>query len=363
MTSAVLISGTECPKFRVHERFSLGLTQRRTVRFLSFAVVPSLRLLALGEWMAEKKEKTVSYRRALWVDGVQGIDLEWCIREAHAKLKTVENLTIGYSGTLTKSAKQKNVRPDGKSGLLLHLVTETPGESASVVPKVTARSTDLDLKTEDPPPDGEWLDADSFVFVKGDHLCFCATGMRDGSISWYLHELFKKAKIRQDSDRFDLAKAADVTKLRLLHSQGVKEIEIKAMVTNAVAHYEKRKATTYGALGAAGKFLKSIWQAPNDYTDDSLKAILSLKVDRRFSGIKLGEKRIEQLAADIVKNTEKGDDFSIITKTGHRISQNEIFIRSKVKIDSEGKTVQRDKAWNELVTFFNELASSGAIDD
>ena len=103
--------------------------------------------------MAEKKEKTVSYRRALWVDGVRGIDLEWCIREAHAKLKTVDNLTIGYGGTLTKSAKQKNVRPDGKSGLLLHLVTETPGESASVVPKVTTRSTDFDLKTEEPPPE------------------------------------------------------------------------------------------------------------------------------------------------------------------------------------------------------------------
>lgn len=128
--------------------------------------------------------------------------------------------------------------------------------------------------------------------------------------------------------------------------------------------HEKRKATTYGALGAAGKFLKSIWQAPNDYTDDSLKAILSLKVDRRYyGGIRLGEKRIEQLAADIVKNTEKGDDFSIITKTGHRISQNEIFIRSKVQIDSEGKTVHRDKAWNELVAFFSVLAKSGAVDE
>jgi hypothetical protein len=313
--------------------------------------------------MADKKEKTVSYRRAVWVDGVSGIDLEWCIREAHANLKTVDERTIGYSGTLTRSAKQKNVRPDGKSGLLLHLVTDTPGESASVVPKVSARSTDLELKTEAPPPDGEWLDGDAFIFVKENHLCFCATGMRDGAISWFLHELFKKAKIRQDSDRFDLAKAADITKLRLLHSQGVKEIEIKALVTRATAHYEKRKATTYGALGIAGQFLKTIWEKPNDYTDDSLKLVLCLAVDKRFKGVKLGEKRIEQVAADIVKNSEKGDDFSIITKSGQRITQSEIFIRSKVLIDSEGKTVQRDKAWNELVDFFNLLAKGGAVDE
>lgn len=312
--------------------------------------------------MADKREKTVSYRRAVWLDTVSGIDLEWCIREAHAQLKTVDERTIGYGGTLTRSAKQKNVRSDGKGGLLLHLVTDTPGESASVVPKVSQRSTDLELKTEAPPADGEWLDGDAFVFVKGDHLCFCATGMRDGTISWFLHELFKKAKIRKDSDRFDLAKAADITKLRLLHSQGVKEIEIKALVSRATSHYEKRKATTYGALGAAGKFLKTIWQAPNDYTDDSLKLVLCLKVDKRFAGVRLGEKRVEQIAADVVKNVQKGDDFSILTKTGQRITQSEIFIRSKVLINSEGKTVQRDKAWDELVTFFGVLASSGAVD-
>lgn len=313
--------------------------------------------------MAERREKTVSYRRAVWVEDVKGIDLEWCIRDAHAKLKTVDERTIGYSGTLTMSAKQKNARADGKGGLLLHLVTESPGEAASVVPKVPARTTDLDLKTEEPPADGEWLDGDAFVFVKGNHLCFCSTGIRDGAINWYLHELFKKAQIRRDSSRFDLLKAADITKLRLLHSQGVKEIEIKAMVTRAVANYEKRKATTYGAAGAAGKFLRTIWQALNDYTNGSLKLILSLKVDKRFGGVKLGEKRIEKLADDIVKSAEKGDDFSIITKTGQRITHNEIFIRSKVLIQSEGKTVDRDKAWNELVAFFNALASSGAVED
>lgn len=186
--------------------------------------------------------------------------------------------------------------------------------------------------------------------------------MRDGSIHWFLRELFKKAHLRKDSERFELAKAADITKLRLLHSQGVKEIEIKALVSQATALYEKRKATTYGSLGAAGKFLKSILKAPNDYTSDSLKMVLSLKVDKRFNGVKLGEKRIEELASDIVKNAEKGDDFSIVTKTGQRITQSEIFIRSKVMIDGEGKTVQRDKAWNELVEFYKVLTRSGSVE-
>ncbi|MBN8958343.1 MAG: hypothetical protein J0H17_17535 [Rhizobiales bacterium] len=345
-------------------RLRASLTSERAHLFCPPPVVASF-VLRSGEdlGMAEKKEKTVSYRRAVWVDDVSGIDLEWCIREAHLKLKTVEERTIGYGGTLTRSARQRNVGSDDKSGLVLHLVADTPGESASVVPKVPERSSGLDLKTEAPPPDGEWLDGDAFVFVKGDHVCFCATGMRDGSIHWFLRELFKKAHLRKDSERFELAKAADITKLRLLHSQGVKEIEIKALVSQATALYEKRKATTYGTLGAAGKFLKSIWKAPNDYTNDSLNMVLSLKVDkRRRNGIKLGEKRIEALAVDIVKNAEKGDDFSILTKTGQRITQSEIFIRSKVLIDGEGKTVKRDKAWNELVEFYKVLTRSGSVE-
>src|ERR1043166_3575389 len=180
--------------------------------------------------MVEKREKTLSYRRALWVSDVSGIDLEWCIRESHLKLKTIDDRTIGYGGTLTISAKQKNV-PSG--GLLLHLVVETPGEAASVVPKVSSKSVELDLKTESPPPYGEWLDGDAFLFVQGDHVCLCATGFRDGSISWFLHRFFEKAKIRKDATRFELIKAADVSKLKLLHSQGVKELEIRAMMYDA----------------------------------------------------------------------------------------------------------------------------------
>ena len=58
---------------------------------------------------------------------------------------------------------------------------------------------------------------------------------------------------------------------------------------------------------------------------------------------------------------EKYSDHQFVTKTDQRISPKEIFVRSKVRIDSTGKTVDRDKAWRECVQFFRMLKDTGVI--
>lgn len=238
-------------------------------------------------------------------------------------------------------------------GLLLHVASETPGESTSVIPKVKPGISELDLKTEKPPADGEWLDGDAFLYVVGDHVCLCSTGLREGAIAYFIRELFKQAKIRKDAIRFELLKAADISKIRLIHSQGVKELQIKAALYLATAEYESRKAHASGSLGLIGKHLMRILNKPLDVTPDGLRVVLALRADKRFGekAVALGYKRIEAIATDVVKNKSNDEDYTIITKTGQKISPKEIFIRSKVLIDAKGKTVDRDKAWRELTNF------------
>ncbi len=116
-------------------------------------------------------------------------------------------------------------------------------------------------------------------------------------------------------------------------------------------------------MGAAAKQFKVFHKKPNDYTRDGLQVVLTLKSDRRFSkDFKIGEKLIEDVAADIVRNAEDDDDFAIITKTGQKIGPKEIFLRQKVLIDGEGKTVDRDKAWRELASFYRSLQESGLLE-
>lgn len=76
----------------------------------------------------------------------------------------------------------------------------------------------------------------------------------------------------------------------------------------------------------------------------------------------VGEKRIEAMATDVVKSVEDDDDYVIITNTGQKISPKEIFMRSKVLIDSAGKTVDRDKVWKELSQFYKALNDSGVLE-
>ena len=91
--------------------------------------------------------------------------------------------------------------------------------------------------------------------------------------------------------------------------------------------------------------------------------MLTLRVDRRFGkSFPIGEKTIETLAADVVKSTEENEDYVIVTGTGQKISPTEIFMRSTVLIDSDGKTVNRDKAWRELSQFFDQLVNSGVLE-
>lgn len=310
--------------------------------------------------MVDQKEKTLSYRRAEWLVEDGGLTLEKCLRDAHNNLKTIPERTIKAGGQELKSAKHADATG---GGLFVHVTVETPGEDASVVPKVSPTSQELDLQTQAPPPGGEWLDGDAFLLVKGDHVCMCATGVRDGSIGFFLREFFKKAGLRKDSTRFELMKVADISKLRLLRDQGVDELEMRASMYKATLDYENRKNETFGGLGAAGRFFKSLLNKSNDYTPDSLRVMVSLKVDRRFSKtIALGEKRLEDLAANVLKNEKVDDDFAIITKTGQRIGPKEIFVRTHVMIDGDGKTVNRDKAWLELRRFFKMLKDTGAVE-
>jgi hypothetical protein len=302
--------------------------------------------------MANQREKTVSYRRAEWFQDAAGLTLEKCIRDANKTLTTIEQRTINRGGQHTCIAKAQDTRP----GLFVHITADTPGEFASVVPKVKANASEMDLKVAKPPPDGEWLDGDAFLYVNDDHVCLCSTSLREGAVTYFLKEFFKKASLRRDSIGFELMKAADISKIRLIRSQGVRELEIRGTLYKATAEYEKRKTQVTGTLGLIGKHLKAaILKKPHDVTPDGVRVSLTLKADRRFGkSIGVGYKNIEALAADVINNTEADDDYVIITKTGQRISQKEIFMRSKVPIES--------KAWRECSHFFNVLKEAGVVE-
>ena len=161
-------------------------------------------------------ERTLSYRRAEWFDcEASSISLEICLRDACLKLKSTEDRSIELNGgKLVTGIAVKDKKP----GYLLHLTTELPGESASIVPSISKSVAEVDVTTVAPPVNHEFVDGDAFLYVKGNDVCLCATGLRDGGIEYFLHALFKRAKIRKDSANFFLIKAADMKKVAMINS-------------------------------------------------------------------------------------------------------------------------------------------------
>ncbi len=312
--------------------------------------------------MAGAKDRTISYRRATWFNtDPTSISLEWCIRQATTKLKDVSQRTIARdNGQEISMAKLK--APKG-GGFFVHITVDTPGEAASIVPTVKKTVEEIDVATAKAPPESEFMDGDAFLYVRDDHVCMCSTGMRDGSIVYFFAELFKRAKFRGDADKFDLMKVADVNKTKLIKAQGVKEIELRAVMSEETAHYNKRKGQAASIAGAAARHARLLFGNINDVTNDALRVGLTIKVDHRFrKHLSLGEKRLEQLALSLVKDQEAGDDFVIVTEGGQKISPQEIYMKTTVPIESIGKSVKYEKAWKELGDFFATLVEGGAIE-
>ncbi len=312
--------------------------------------------------MVETREKILTYRRAEWLDDrPKGTTLESCLRSAHIALKTVEDRTvIRDSGQCIRSAK-KHAPRDG--GIFVHLIADTPGERASVIPKMKTGVEEVEVGTAGPPDDSEFMDGDAFLYVRDDHVCMCGTGIRDGAIRLFLYEFFTKAKLGKHSRKFDLLKTPKLDKLRMLNAQGVKEIELRASLYQATAQYERRKSNTSGVLRKIATHIRSVVGGEKEDFDDSLRVGVVIKTDERSrKHLKLGEKRIEDMATDVVKNFEMDDDFTITTNTGQKIRANEIFINEVALIDAFGKSVKCQKAWDALLDFYGSLKKTGALE-
>lgn len=117
--------------------------------------------------------------------------------------------------------------------------------------------------------------------------------------------------------------------------------------------YHKRKDKAVGVLDILSRHFKAVFGASHDVTDDALRVMVTLKVDKRHrAGISLGYERLEELAVNVIEHQEKDDEYVIVTKDGERIKPFEIVLHSIVEIDGIGKSVDRDQAWEALLNYY-----------
>jgi hypothetical protein len=142
----------------------------------------------------------------------------------------------------------------------------------------------------------------------------------------------------------------------------VRQITIKGTLYKASLDHQKRKSRAMGILGVLSRQVRAFVGAHHVASDDALRVELTLTVDKRHKGgITLGYSRLQAIASDLVTDDENDDDYLIITNEGQEIKPSEIVLRSKRDIDSMGKSVQRDSAWEGLSEYYDELSANGSL--
>jgi hypothetical protein len=310
--------------------------------------------------MVEKRTKTISYHRAEYtIDNPQTITLGSCIKQATDSLKTASQRTISRSGgQFIRLAMHK---ADNDHGHYLHLTADTPGEAASIVPKIDLQTTTFQVGTTLPPVGSEFMDGDAFVYVKGNHICICATTLKVGAVAQFLYRFFEIAKIRKDADQFHFVNAPDAARMARIASTGVKSIELKTSLYSATMDYNKRKGQVFSVFLLVSKFFKAMLGSEHDVTPDALRVMITLSSDKRAHGLIIGQKRLNIVATNVLETEQDDDEFTIALNNGEKIKPGEMFLKTKVDIAVKGKSVDRDEAWEKLAEYYKSLVKNGAF--
>ncbi len=311
--------------------------------------------------MAEVK-RTLTYRRAVWSRREANQNLESHVRLIHQRLQSTQDRTFSYAeGEISGLTwvERQNV-------ILVHVAQYVPRESTSLVPLPS--TTDRSSNTIELPPPGNtnFLRGDIMFLVAGDHIVFCPSGAREAVVGAYLEAASEKLGLSWASN-CTLESVADISKLRLIRTEGVKRIRLDASLYEATLAYEDAQETTtvrQSVIGHLGEAIRDYFSTDPRLSEigegENITVRVEISYDRRKKGGAVGERRMETMARKLINDDEEG--FQIITREDKVIQPNELKIRQVLPLIVFGNTVDREAAWVALTEFYRELRTSGALE-
>lgn len=313
--------------------------------------------------MAENnRKKTLSYRRTVYFGETdKKPSLEKSLIRAHERKTTIEQrrAEIPNEGIIEcRNFKQAD------RGVLIHLAAYTPGEKASTVKRLEGVDSG-DVDTTNAPRGSEFMDGDMMIYVVGNHVVLCTSGLHEKNASRYMISIIVAAKLKEYKAQFHLLKVGDVNKLKMIEAQGVKSVHLGASLYDATIDYEERKSISSRLRGGIMDQVKALIEKdiPDVEIDklENLSASIVLSYDARSKKKVLGKETLESLSQKILAGDGE-DGFTIETVGGEKITHDEVTVRKSVNLTKHGKSVFRDEAWRELQQYFAELEKVGILE-
>ena len=202
------------------------------------------------------------------------------------------------------------------------------------------------------------------VLVANDHVLLCSTNLHEKKAQRYMSRLIEKANPDGEALNFALSRVADINKLKLIQTQGVKSVSIDATIFDASIDHLERKTTKKKITGSLMDQVKAALfkdEQPDDLAAaENLSAHIVLTYDGRIKNKIFDKERIETMAKQLLDDNEDG--FTIMTCKGEKIKGDQIALKKSVTLPKHGKSVYCKDAWNALEEYYFELRENGVLE-
>lgn len=307
------------------------------------------------------KLKVLSYRRAeFFTPQPAGLTLQDYLLQAHNRFPNIEHRRITLPGR--PDLEGRNWKSNGNA-FFLHIAAYTPGEEATVVPKLQGVPSG-DIATTPPPDRCEFMDGDITALVHKNHIILCSSNLHEKNAETYMVNIVLNAQINDTAGKFTLSKVAQTSKIDLIRRQGVKSVSLDANLYNATLQHVDRRTVSKRIGANLGEILSSVFGKDQESLDLDFAENLSVKViltfDQRKKSAALTGERLEAVAEGMLDEVDEG--FSITTKGGEKIRPDDVVLKKQIRLPRFGKTVYCASAWEAMENYLLELQDGGLLE-
>lgn len=305
----------------------------------------------------DKKSKTLSYRRSVFLSPGGTETLQHLITSARKKLGG------GYRIPAVDehpAIEERHYKTETNVGIFLHIAAFTPGEEASIVP----HDNNGDLATTPPPDNSDFMDGDIMALVAGNDVVLCSNSLHEKQLERYIAKLLDLSGLNGPQQIFELSKAANVDRIKMIQKAGVKEIWLDSTFYEASFIHDETETIRKKLTGKLMDEFKALFYEEGEEISvdeaENLTVKLVLSYDKRRKGADFIRKKLEMMADKAYSEDDEG--IKIVTYSGDTISASDITLKKAVKINSHAKSVFYDDAWKELDQYYIDLKNGGFLE-
>ena len=311
--------------------------------------------------MEQKIKKTVHFRRAVEMTGTGATlqeSLEQCKSGYPKSGYPKYNFRSGIDAIIVKHNNESDK-------CFLHIVTFEENAGTAVVETLEQ----LGVAEHPAPRAKQYILSQVYLLCRDDNIIFISHNrwLRDIAVFLLLKKLiasFSKSKTAAD---YKPVAVVDEDRVNKYLSKGVKSIDLNVGGYRPTLEYiaNKGRMEKPPLLSALGSF------TTDDLTPEKLRAAekvmshLTLKAGRNWDNLHV-KNLMTKIATDVFSenHTDRSTDgFSIITKDGFRITQEDIMIKQQVELDGNRRIIGTAQVQESLSDAFDNLLVMGVLEE